>query len=322
MHNHGKMTTFALGKMKDKVAGYTEGALGAVMAGLVYPLAMVLIGEGIDIVSILFMRNVVALPFVYLALRQSGRRVDIGTSRILPICLLGIATACSSYCVLDSLTGLYMAEASAIYYTYPLLVTLLMAGLYHERLSTAAFACILSCLIALPLIGMVATGGPAVARSIIMVLVASVLYAAFFVAIHARGLVAVSSQTMTFWLTLTGAFIFGVIIMVRGYAMVPHTPLPWLWVLLMALCPTVLSYQFTSRSVRRIGYTAASALGVFEPLTALVASYVFFSQNVSLKGLIAVALIMASVTVLVYTRNVSRRIRKLRQSQPAVPDRK
>ena len=90
----------------------------------------------------------------------------------------------------------------------------------------------------------------------------------------------------------------------------------------MALCPTVLSYQFTSRSVRRIGYTAASALGVFEPLTALVAGYVFFSQNVSLKGLIAVALIMASVTVLVYTRNVSRRIRKLRQSQPAVPDRK
>ncbi len=169
---------------------------------------------------------------------------------------------------------------------------------------------------------MVTTGGPAVARSIIMALVASVLYAAFFVAIHARGLVAVSSQTMTFWLTLTGAFIFGVIIMVRGYAMVPHTPLPWLWVLLMALCPTVLSYQFTSRSVRRIGYTAASALGVFEPLTALVAGYVFFSQNVSLKGLIAVALIMASVTVLVYTRNVSRRIRKLRQSQPAVPDRK
>lgn len=304
--------------MTDKTTGCIEGIFGAIMTGVVYPFAVALIGEGIDLISILFLRYVLALPFVYLSLRLSGRRVDIGTERILPICILGVVTACSAFCLLDSLTGLYMGEAAAIYYTYPLMITLLMAGFYHERLSTTAFVCILACLIALLLIGMVTIGGPIVVWSLVLALVASVLYAVFFVGIHTRGLVGVSSQTMTFWVTLTGAFVFGMVILVRGYAIIPHTPLPWIYLLLMALCPTVGSYFFTGRSVRKLGYTATSALGVFEPLTALAAGYIVFSQYISFKGIVAVILILTSVTVLVSTRNISRRIRKLRTGQPAV----
>ncbi|MCM1032183.1 MAG: DMT family transporter [Odoribacter sp.] len=301
--------------------GYIYGIIAAMISGIVPLLVYDLITEGIDVISILFFRFTVALPAVFVFLKHRGRHINIGTDRILPICGLGILVAITFALLYTSFTKVDLGLASSIFYIYPLIIALLMAGFFHEILRTQAFAAIICCLAGIWLIGGFTTTLHVSPSGLVMLTVAALLYAIYHIAINDDGLRGVSTLTMTFWITLTCAFIFGLIIVVRGYAMVPHTPLNWLYILLIAVCPTIISFIFTEKAVNLSGHISTAVLGVFEPITVIVGAAIIYGQTINMRSLIGIVLILASVSSAIATRNISRRILKIRHILPSIKPR-
>lgn len=121
---------------------------------------------------------------------------------------------------------------------------------------------------------------------------------------------------LTFWVLVSGAFILSVIVLGRGYLAVPDNPWLWINVLMLAIVPTVVSFLCTNAAIEKIGSTPTAALGAFEPVTAVIFGIVLFGERLSMRSLIGLVVIIACVTLVITSINITRRVLAIRKLFP------
>lgn len=305
----------------DRVKGYIYAASAAVIAALSPILSFVLLGEGMDVISILFYGYTLGLPVSWGLLRYYRRQVGIGTDRILPICGIGLLSFGSAAAVLLSFSRMNPGVAVTTFYVYPLIISVIMATLYNRRLNTVAFYCIIAALIGVWMITSAFGGANMTLGGIGLVLLGAALHAATLAFSNSMLLLTVSSLSSSFWITLTGAFASGLGIALQGHATVPSSATAWLCVAVIALLPVPMSYC-NRQAVDRVGYFATASMGFLEALTMLAVSALAFGYSLNFRELIGVAIVLGSSTAAIATRNVARGVIKMRSMLPAVKNRR
>ena len=120
--------------MNSKVKGYILGILAAATYGMNPLFALPLYGEGLDANSVLLLRYLAALPILWLMIVVRGRSLRLKRNEIMPLIALGLLMGLSSYGLFASYTYMDAGIASTLLFVYPLMVALMMAAIYHERL--------------------------------------------------------------------------------------------------------------------------------------------------------------------------------------------
>jgi len=115
---------------------------------------------------------------IILALFAPKMKLGLLRTKRLPMQLVrGAVPICSSVCFFSALRYLPLAEATALNYTSPLIVTLMAAWLLHERLTRPRWAFIIAGFIGMLLI--VRPGGDVLSPAALFAFAAAFLYATF-----------------------------------------------------------------------------------------------------------------------------------------------
>lgn len=298
------------------VKGYALGIAAAVSYGLNPLFALPLYGQDMTSTWVLFYRYLFAIPIlaVMMLVRRKTFRVTLKQGAALAG--LGLLMGFSSLALFESYRFMEASIASTMLFVYPLMVALIMAAVYRERLGWPTWACIGVSLAGLALL-MRGGGESAVsAAGTVWVMVSALAYAAYLVWVGRPLLKDVPTLTLTFYVLVFGFVIFAFAGPVEGVLQVPRGIAGWGCAAGLAVFPTAVSLLCTTGAIASIGSTPTAILGVFEPVAGVMVGMGVFDETLAGIQILGLVLILGAVTFVVAGESVTRRIVTVRKMWP------
>lgn len=285
--------------MQSKFKGYLCGIGAAVCYGTNPLGALYLYEDGINANSVLFYRF--ALAVVMLGMLMAARRKSLKVSRreLSLLCALGVVFSTSSITLYFSFCFMDAGIASTLLFVYPVMVAVIMALLFKERLPAVSVFAIMLALSGIAMLYHGDGGATLSTRGVVLVMFSSLSYAVYIVVVNKSPL-RMSSMKLTFYVlffgmltVLTNSFITGLHIQMLT------TPRMWSCAFMLALLPTVFSLVLMTISVHETGSTPTAVMGALEPLTAVVIGVAVFGEQLTPRLAAGIVLILTAVIMII-----------------------
>lgn len=282
-----------------RTRGYALGAVAAASYGLNPLFTLPLYGAGVGVGSVLFYRYllaVVMLGALMLVRRQSFalRRRDMA-----PLAVLGLLFSFSSLFLFESYNHMDAGIASTILFVYPVMVAIIMAVGFHERLTMVTVISILLAFTGISFLYQTGNGGTLSMYGVLLVFLSSLCYAIYIVGVNRSSLRELPVEKLTFYALLFGLSVYVVKLRFCADLQLIPTPALWLNAVSLALFPTIISLVTMAGAIRLIGSTPTAILGALEPLTALFFGVVVFGEQFTPRIGAGVVLILVAVTLII-----------------------
>ena len=291
--------------MSARFNGYIFAALAAAFYGTNPIFAVPLYGTGMNPVSVLLFRYLLGIPLLAAIIIARSERLLPQAREALPVALLGIIMGLSSLTLYEAYTCMNAGVASTLLFMYPILTSLLMSLLFHEKFRLMTGLCLLIMGTGLFLLMDPAQDAGIDMRGFALIFVSSLLYAVYLVMIKvSKVLQSIPAVQSLLYQLLSGGLVFLAAVAAGDRLMLPATLFDWGNLAALALFPTVLSLLFTIRAIRCIGPTPTAIFGALEPITAVALSILLLGEHLSLREFVGGALIvLATMLVVVGDRN-------------------
>jgi drug/metabolite transporter (DMT)-like permease len=286
--------------MNNKIKGILCGIVSAITYGTNPLGALNLYAENINVNSVLLYRYGLAVLILgcTMLITKTGFKIS---GRELYICLfLGVMFAISSLTLFSSFHYMDAGVASTILFVYPVMVAVLMAVFFKEKVT---FVTVLSILLALAGIGLLYRGGNGTTLSLIgvlLVLASSLTYAVYIITVNKSG-IELPPAKMTFYVMLFGVstIIIHSFFSPEYHLQLLHSASSWAWAFMLAIVPTVLSLSLMVVAVREIGSTPTAIMGALEPVTAVIIGILVFHEVFTLRLGIGILMILGAVLLII-----------------------
>lgn len=308
--------------MNARIKGLLIGTAAAATYGLNPLFALPLYADGLDTYSVLLLRYLGAIPLLAIMIKARGRSFAIRRDQIVPVIILGLMLGLSSLGLFLSYRYIDAGIASTLLFVYPLMVALIMAALYHEKLTMQTVVCLLTALAGIFMLSHTAAGAAISAIGVFWVVVSALSYAVYIVIINRSRVNDMPTLPLTFWLLIFGSVIFIGGVAMQGELILPSRPLLWLNTFALALLPTVVSLSLTTVAIHMIGPTPTAILGVFEPVTAVVVGVAVFGEELGARQIVGLILILGAVTMVVSGGNLAAQIVRIKKMFPPLRSRR
>ena len=306
----------------NKFKGFLYGIVASSTFGLLPLFTLPVMGEGLTTFSILSYRMLFASILV--AVLMLIGRVSFATNlkELRWFAVLGFLYYGSAALLFQAYGGMASGLATTLHFMYPVSVTVIMALVYKQRPSVVTICAIILSLVGVALLCLrESSTGVSSLVSVFLVLLSGVCYAVYLVLVSTvKRINQQNSQKLTFYvLMFSGAFFMLSTLQGGGLQIIPSAS-AGINLLLMATLPTLLSNLALVRSVKNIGSTLTSVLGAMEPLTAIIVGILVFDE--SLRGLMVVGiiLILVSVSLIVLSplldKRIAERLQRLARNKP------
>jgi len=190
--------------------------------------------------------------------------------------------------------------ASTILFVYPVMVAVIMATFFREKVTATAVTAII---LALAGIGLLYRGDAGVSLSamgVLLAMVSSLTYAVYIVVVN-QSSIRMSSLKLTFHVLLI------CMLSLLAYSftspdlhlMLPPSPRAWFFAYWLGLVPTVLSLVLMTVAVHEVGATPTAIMGALEPLTAVAIGVMVFGESLTFRLTIGIVLILFAVLLIV-----------------------
>lgn len=304
--------------MSKTTIGYAIAAVAAATYGLNPFFALPCYAGGMNADSVLFFRYLMAIVIVGAMLRARGHNFRVERRQILPLMAMGVLLAVSSLSLFESYNYMSSGIASTLLFVYPVMVAVIMAVVFRERLSWITAA---SIAVSLAGIGLLYRGDGSATLSFVgtmLVMLSSLSYAIYIVCVNRRPLATMPSLKLTFWALTSGLLVFGCRFAAQVPMTLPDNATLWLNLVGLAVFPTAVSFLCTTRAIQLIGSTPTAILGALEPLTAAVIGVIVFGEVLTHRDVAGIVLILVAVSAVVANDSLSGVIVRLRKMFPRV----
>lgn len=305
--------------MNAKAKGYILGSIAAASYGMNPLFAIPLYKAGMDPDSVLFFRYLFAIPLLGIMIKARGRSFKIQRKETFPLIIMGLLVALSSLTLFLSYNYMAAGIASTLLFVYPIMVALIMAMVFKEKLALQTIVCML---LALGGIGLLYKSEDDSTLSLIgtlLVFASSLSYAIYIVGINQTSLKNVATLKVTFYVLLFGLSLFVARLLYSG---VLNTPDQWyLWANLLALAvfPTAISFLCTTGAIQYIGSTPTAILGALEPVTAIFFGIAVFGESLTVRESFGLVMIIVAVTFVIAGGNITSQLVRFRKLFPRLP---
>ncbi|MBD5324490.1 MAG: DMT family transporter [Bacteroides sp.] len=304
--------------MNAKARGYILGAIAAATYGLNPLFALPLYAEGMTPDSVLFFRYLFALPVLAAMIVWRGRSFRISFRQGGVLFVLGLLMALSSLTLFLSYLYMDAGIASTILFVYPIMVAVIMAAVFKERISPVTTLCIAVALAGIVLLYKSEGDAPLSLAGTLIVLASSLSYALYIVWVNKSSLSNVATLTVTFYVLLFGLTLFAARLLFAGEVTVPAADRWWLWGNLAALAvlPTAVSLVCTTAAIGYIGSTPTAILGALEPVTAVIIGVCVFGEQLTPRIIIGLIMIIGAVMMVIAAPDMASRLASIRRLFP------
>ena len=305
--------------MNAKAKGYILGSIAAASYGMNPLFALPLYKAGMDPDSVLFFRYLFAIPLLGIMIKARGRTFKIQRKETFPLIIMGLLVALSSLTLFLSYNYMAAGIASTLLFVYPIMVALIMAMVFKEKLALQTIVCMLLALGGIGLLYKSEDGSTLSLRGTLLVFASSLSYAIYIVGINQTSLKNVATLKVTFYVLLFGLSLFVARLLYSG---VLNTPDQWyLWANLLALAvfPTAISFLCTTGAIQYIGSTPTAILGALEPVTAIFFGIAVFGESLTVRESFGLVMIIVAVTFVIAGGNITSQLVRFRKLFPRLP---
>lgn len=291
--------------MDAKLRGTVCGIAAAVFYGTNPLGAMNLYADGISTNSTLFYRFGIAVIILGVMMAVQRKSFALTRRELVTLAILGVFMSTSSTTLYFSFNFMDVGIASTLLFVYPVMVAVIMATLFHEKVTAATVIAILLSLAGIALLNQTGDGTSLSLWGVTLVMLSSLTYAIYIVVVNKSSL-RMSSVKLTFYVLLFGLFtIYGYTLAMGETVQLLVTPKQWIYATQLALMPTVLSLVLMVIAVHDIGSTPTAIMGAIEPITAVAIGVLVFGENFTPRLALGIVLILTAVLLIIGGKEMS-----------------
>lgn len=289
--------------------GFLYGAAAAASYGLNPLFTLPLYSKGIGADSVLFYRYFLALVMMGVMMKVQHIPFSLRKVELLPLFAMGLFFSFSSLTLFMSYNYMDAGIASTILFVYPVLVAVLMALFFKEKVSLITKASILLAVTGISLLYRGEGGQTLSTLGIVLVFTSSLTYAMYIIGVNRSVLKEMNVTKLTFYVLLSGLSIY--LVRLRFGLDLDWIEQPMMWgnPIGLALFPTIISLITMTKSIHYIGSTSAAILGALEPITALFIGVAVFGEQLTPRIMVGVFLILLAVTLIIAGKSVVKAVK-------------
>ncbi|SDD12322.1 DMT family transporter [Pedobacter soli] len=278
-----------------KIKGYVCALISAVTYGLIplFILPLKAIHFSMDVT--LFYRFFISAGIMLILLRYKKEHLKLKTKEIGVFLALGILFSLSSDLLFLAYDRLSAGIASTILFVFPVIVAIIMAVFFRERIST-----IMVISMAITLSGIYVLSGASTAsinfNGLALALGSALAYALYIVTVNKSNIKASGVKTTFYSLLFSALYYFIKSLIGRESLAVPDLHI-LLHITLFGLITSVVSITTLVYAIGYIGSTPTAILGALEPVVAVIISVMLFGEKLTFALLLGVLLIVGGVLV-------------------------
>ena len=282
--------------MKDIVKGYLCAFISAFTYGLI-PLFMIPIKkeESFSVDATLFYRFLIASGAIVFFLFYQKERLRISFREMLIMSLLGLLYALSAEFLFLAYDYLSPGIASTIFFSYPIIVALVLILFYKEKLTIPTLLSLLLVVVGVGVLS-IKKGEALNYIGLGISLLGALVYALYIVIVN-KVRIESSGVKISFYSMLFSSFYFLVKSLLLRESITISS-----WALagdltLFAIITTSLSLVTLVYAVRYIGSTPTAIMGAFEPIVAVLISVGLFGEQLTPSLVIGGMVIITGVLI-------------------------
>ncbi len=292
-----------------KYKGVSCGILAAVCYGTNPFGALPLYAEGVNTSSVLFYRFSLAVIMLGLMLVAERKSLVLNKKEFKVLLSLGVLFALSSITYYQCFHFMDAGIASTILFVYPVMVAVIMACCFHERVTPTTVLAIVLSLLGIALLYQGGFGAKMGLTGFVLVMLSALTYAVYIVIVNKSG-IHMSSVKLTFYVLLF------CMLSLLAYSFtspslalqLPPSPRAWFYACWLGLVPTVLSLVLMTVSVHEVGATPTAIMGALEPMTAVLIGILVFSESLTVRLAIGMLIILIAVFTVILGKKVHLRL--------------
>lgn len=286
---------------KRRLIGYVAGILAGASYGANPLFGKALIESGVPILVMLFFRYGIAAAILALWMLARKESFRAGRREIGLLILLGLLFAGSSLTLFFSYNYIPSGLATTLVYLYPVFVALIMVFLRFYP-SWQTWLSILATFGGIVLLSAPSAGVQIRVPGILLAIGSALCYSFYLVIVNrSKRIRNISEHTLTLYSLVTGTVLFAAIRAFQGGSILEgvDTVADWGNLIGLAIVPTMISLLTLAISTRYIGPTKTAVLGVFEPLTAILIGTLLFSEPLTARMAVGIAICVAAVIFMI-----------------------
>lgn len=295
--------------MNPKLKGTLFGIISAISYGMNPLGALSLYHEGVNANSVLFYRFSLAAIILGGIMVVQKKSFKINLKELSILAGLGLLFGISSLSLFTSFHYMDAGIASTILFVYPVMVAIIMAIFFKEKISLITTLSILLALGGIALLYQNDGGTTLSTIGVLLVLTSSLSYAVYIVIVNQTSLI-MSSVKLTFYvllfcmLTITIHSTFNN----DNHIQLLTSPTMWMWAGMLALVPTIISLITMVKAVHAIGSTPTAIMGALEPLTAVIIGVTIFGELFTMRLATGILLILFAVILIIAGKSIQPQI--------------
>lgn len=272
--------------------------VSAVIFGCMPLMAKNIYAEGVNAISLVLLRNVLALPVLYLLLR--AKKINIRPSNkeaVKRITLLGLyGSVLTPALLFYSYNYISSGMATTLHFVYPVFVLLGCAVFFHDKIGLVK-----GCSVLLGSIGMLffyTPGERAQFVGMALAIISGVTYAAYIVYLDKSGLGKEHPFKIGFGMAFVCSVLLGTFVTLTGSLTIPKSVFGWALCFFFAMAVMVGAVALFQMGAAIVGPQRAAILSTFEPITGIAVGILAFREPFGLKTALGSMFIIAAVVLL------------------------
>lgn len=266
--------------MKNKtVKGYAFSILSAVIYGLMPLMAKYIYSDGVNALTLVFLRNFLALPSLALVAYVKHRTFRISLKEVPKITLISFFGCCITPILLFSSYN-YMATGTAtvFHFAYPSLVVLIGLVFLKKKFPTGTIISVIMCFV-----GICLFYDPSEAFSLqgsALALSSAVTFAVYVTMLSSCKLSSATGVLLSFYIAAASSVITFLICIATGSLALPASPRGFILCAVFAFLVTTLAVVFFQQGAFIIGGEKTSILSTLEPITGIIVGFTVFNEPI------------------------------------------
>jgi drug/metabolite transporter (DMT)-like permease len=276
--------------------GVMLALLSAAGFGLLSIFSLLAYESNVTVVTILFLRFLLAALFFFVFALLQGKKEDLREAKKLPMLILGLLYTLISIFYITAVKYIPASLAALLLYLYPALVALLSFLINKEVITRRILLALVICFLGLTLV--LGTSFANIHAYGLLLLVCAIVLYAFYILFSNRVVLQVSPLITSAYTTLFAALFLLVAGLFSGSLSLDFAPAGWLPILGIAFFSTIVAVFFFLWSIEIIGSTRTSILSMTEPLVTVIFAALLFSERLTfLQALGGVGILLGASLV-------------------------
>ena len=280
-----------------KFKGYAYGLISSISYGLIPLFILPIKQANFSIDTTLFYRFFFSalIVGVYLFVKKQSFRVH---SKQIPVLIvLGLLYGISADALFLGYDYLSAGIASTLLFVYPLIVAIIMAVFFKERITISTIAAIAFVLAGIFLLSFKDGQFKLNPIGLGIVFISALGYGLYIITVNKSSAREIKGFTLSFYSFLFTTIYYAIKMLIQKESFIlPSLELTFNF-FTFAFVTTVISSIALIFAIKNIGSTATSILGASEPVVAVAVSVIIFGENFSMSLALGIFMIIFGVTL-------------------------